>query len=290
MNKTLIWNLILSIFCSTLTCSAFSRDVNQAATVSITKDGTCIEVSNVGTTKEFFPDGNNADFNYNRLNNPATISVGICAVACTPSTYSWQPTGGGSSQCFIGSTQITTANERQKIAIQDLKVGDILLDGNNKEVEVKAVMKYSHNGKKYSINGGEYFVTEAHPFKSTLGWKAMNSELANIVTPDLNITDLIIGDVVYTEDGLEIIFRIDWLESNENIYNIEVSNTHEFIADGYIVHNKPACSGEYICMDSYTGTACTAGQHNSTSGCNNCIDGNSSSYYRSEYICHSDCD
>jgi hypothetical protein len=127
--------------------------------------------------------------------------------------------------------------------IEDLIENDLVLDGNKKPQRVKHLMKFENNDKKYSINGSEYFVTGAHPFKSTVGWKAFNPQVANITTPGLNITQLKVGDILLKEEGTEIVIAIDWIRNSEAVYNIEVSGSHEYIANGFQVHNKKKCTG-----------------------------------------------
>ena len=146
--------------------------------------------------------------------------------------YGWQdpdptdptttPTGG----CFIAGTQIQM-NEIVK-SIEDIKVGDIVKSfdvGTSSIVDSKVTKTYVHSDRYYMILNGTIKTTSVHPFYTDGKWREAGS--------------LSIGDKILHVDGIE--HTIETIElSNEpvTVYNIEVENTHNYFAEGYLVHNK----------------------------------------------------
>ena len=51
--------------------------------------------------------------------------------------------------------------------------------------------------------------------------------------------ELVIGDKILHVDGIEhSINSIDKIDDKVDVYNIEVDGTHNYFAEGYLVHNK----------------------------------------------------
>jgi hypothetical protein len=92
-------------------------------------------------------------------------------------------------------------------------------------------------GWLYSINGSEKFVTETHPFMTEDGWKSFAPELTKKESPGLEVSLLEAGDKLITDKGEVVLesFAREWGEIM--VYNFNVTNTHDFWADGYLVHN-----------------------------------------------------
>jgi hypothetical protein len=142
--------------------------------------------------------------------------------------------------CFIAGTAISMADGTTK-PIEKVVKDDVILgsDGTNK---VQEAIILPHEGWLYSLNGGKHFVTESHPFMTQEGvWKAFNPEAAKKENPDLVIEELKVGDVLVTRDGTIEVGKVDRVWKQETVYNIVVDNTHDYYADGYLVHNKMAC-------------------------------------------------
>lgn len=143
--------------------------------------------------------------------------------------------------CFIGKTQVLMADGTYK-RIDEVQVGEVV-QGEYEINEIKEIKIHDFNGKLYSINGGDYFVTEEHPFKSLSGWKAINpmklyeeeESLFRLLDPKV----LKVGDILFTEDGLVVVESIDSKKVEEEIkvYNLKLGNDHLYYADGYLVHN-----------------------------------------------------
>lgn len=174
--------------------------------------------------------------------------------------------------CFVEGTKITMANGEDK-EIQDLIAGESVqtlkisqgLEGDRTQTKstIKTTMSFINHGYKYGINwklenGRKTFVTGGHPFMTIDGsWKAFEPEL----TPErereeLGITKLDLGDIVVRSDGLEAIIAYHKERTSERVYNIEVNDTHEYIANGYRVHNKYAPAS---CMSGSYAGSCTGG-------------------------------
>jgi prepilin-type N-terminal cleavage/methylation domain-containing protein len=145
-------------------------------------------------------------------------------------------TGGG---CFIAGTEIAMANGDIK-NIEDIQIGDKLIDVDNKIVTVKTLLPRDYLGEIYSINGGPYFFTPNHPFLSLDGWKSLDPAATKKESPDLTVTKLKIGDVLFKKNGIEAILTLDSKPTREKVYNFELDGSHTYLADDYWVHNKLA--------------------------------------------------
>jgi intein/homing endonuclease len=79
---------------------------------------------------------------------------------------------------------------------------------------------------EYFVLNGSTRVTGTHPFLSTRGW--------------VTVRELQPGDVLIAAGGRkETVESVEKRTSLVRAYNIEVNGSHTFIADGYVVHNKP---------------------------------------------------
>jgi hypothetical protein len=175
------------------------------------------------------------------LNKPATFKITTNAsgggAACSNKDGDKGTKRCGLCTCFIKGTQILMGDGSYK-SIELVKVGDKVVGSNNKINTVLKLKHNEHSGKKYSINGSGYFVTEGHPFMTPEGWKAFNSELAMKINPTLKIGKLKVGDVLIRENRYETINKVDYNENNERVYNFELDGTKDYYADGFLVHNK----------------------------------------------------
>ena len=143
-------------------------------------------------------------------------------------------------KCFIADTMITMADGTKKV-IQDVKKGDKVkgAKGINTILEVKKHYARPYKGLIYSINGSRLFVTSAHPFKTTKGWKAFSEFEAQKLNPTLDIKRLKVGDILIKEDGTKEVLKTYYAELQDTkIYNFTVSGDKTYYADGYLVHNK----------------------------------------------------
>lgn len=162
--------------------------------------------------------------------------------------------------CFLAGTMITMADGSKK-PIENIIVGDLVksYDMVTGEFTNKNVTDIDHRHKVgdhknsceklgdscgvYNIEGTNVHFTPEHPFLLTDGrwasldqlveqepWKSEQTELVNLK----------VGDVVKIEEGEYKIENIIFKPTDENttVYNFTVNDTHTYIADGFIVHNK----------------------------------------------------
>ena len=136
--------------------------------------------------------------------------------------------GNGGNGCFIKGTLIHLPSGMK--SIEDIKVGDVVTSfdvGTSSVVNSKVTETFVHSDRYYMILNGNIKTTSVHPFYSDGNW--------------IEAGDLTIGDKILHVDGLE--HTIETIElSNESVtvYNFEVDGTHNYFAEGYLVHNKQA--------------------------------------------------
>ena len=143
--------------------------------------------------------------------------------------------------CFTADTKVDMANGTTK-NIQDVKVGDVL-KGETTNNTVLGFHRPELDGKLYSLNGGRYFVTEEHPFKTTDGWKSINPSKTEKENIGITVTTLKVGDTLITDKGSVLLKTIDGKDATEvtPLFNFYLDGDHTYYADGYLVHNKAAC-------------------------------------------------
>ena len=143
------------------------------------------------------------------------------------------------STCFVAWTKVRMADWSQK-NIEDVEIWEKILWSNG---TINTVLWYDRpvlwNRHLWSINGSEYFVSDEHPFMTTEGWKSFNPEMTKLEV-DLNTTELKIGDVLVTDNGLEVIESVDYINADYNtpLYNFMLDWDHTYYANNYLVHNK----------------------------------------------------
>ncbi len=147
--------------------------------------------------------------------------------------------GGSGGGCFVAGTQITLFGGEKK-NIEDVVVGDSLVDHKGVEAKVESLKRYAYEGQVYSINGGPFFFTPNHPFLTATGWKSLHPKKSMEESPGLVVTKLKMGDVLLKKNGVEVLRTLDAKEVNEIVYNFTVSGSHEYIADDFAVHNTKA--------------------------------------------------
>jgi hypothetical protein len=135
--------------------------------------------------------------------------------------------------------------------IQDVQVGEVL-KGEKTNNTVLGLHRPGLNGKLYSFNGGRYFVTEEHPFKTIDGWKSINPKKTEKENIGIEVTELKVGDTLVTDDGLVLLETIDSKEEKDNtdLFNFILDGDHTYYADGYLVHNKDQCkdgNNNFLC-------------------------------------------
>ncbi len=136
--------------------------------------------------------------------------------------------GGGGDTCFQAGTKIETAEGLKNI--EDIKVGDVVKSydiKNSKITESKVYETFKH---KDTPNGlllnGIIKTTTNHPFyTSDDKWV----EAINLKS----------GDRILHVDGeYHKVKTLETLNHSTTVYNFEVEETHNYFAEGYLVHNK----------------------------------------------------
>lgn len=162
--------------------------------------------------------------------------------------------------CFIADTKVDLADGTQK-NIQDVKIGDVL-KGETTNNTVVGFHRPILDGKLYSFNGGRYFVTEEHPFKTTDGWKSINPAKTALENIGITVTQLKVGDTLLTDEGSVKLNSIDgkYMPETTPLYNFKLDGDHTYYADGYLVHNKQeclysnlSCTNNIACIEPYSG-------------------------------------
>ena len=134
---------------------------------------------------------------------------------------------GQNNTCFQEGTNIETAEGLK--SIESIGIGDIVKSydiENDKVIESKVYETLEH---KDIDNGlllnGIIKTTTNHPFYSDGQW--------------VEASDLKPGDKILHIDGEEhLVESIEYLNYSTTVYNLEIEDTHNYFAEGYLVHNK----------------------------------------------------
>ena len=159
-----------------------------------------------------------------------------CDDICTPENECPPPDPEPQCGCFLAGTQITMSDGRVK-TIEDVLKAEKIVDGAFNVQNVEKTWKIPYKGKVYGINGGRHFFTPNHPFMTVSGWKSLNPEASRKDIPGVEFGLLRLGDILVTKSGFEVIYSMDHIEVDDFVYNLSISNSHEYYADEYLVHN-----------------------------------------------------
>tara|TARA_B100001079_G_C16185135_1_gene414680 strand:- start:363 stop:722 length:360 start_codon:yes stop_codon:yes gene_type:complete len=112
--------------------------------------------------------------------------------------------------------------------IEDIKVGDVVKSfdvGISSIIDSEVTKTYVHSDRYYMILNGTIKTTSIHPFYTDGKW--------------VEAGDLSVGNKILHVDGLEhTIETIELSDESVIVYNLEVDGTHNYFAEGYLVHNK----------------------------------------------------
>ena len=162
------------------------------------------------------------------------------------------------SGCFLGSANLyrwnTDTNTADIVTMSDAytqfvaKEEDAVhyvigADGLNKEII--AFGKFALEDTFYAFNGNDTFVSSSHPFLTTDGWKCCNLEDGNHDYPDLDLTQLAVGDILQKYNAATNEYYQEELTSitpltgtTKEVYLLDVGGDDTYVVDGYVVHNK----------------------------------------------------
>ena len=152
--------------------------------------------------------------------------------------------------CFPAGTKVLLEDNTTK-NIEDMQVGDTVIGKDGVVNTVKTVRTPTFTDKAiYTINGS-FEITGGHPILvKGGGWKSCNASDGQEIHPELNITELVVGDILIKDAGNangdtveeEITTLTVRTESEITVYNLDVtdspSGNDTYVVDNYIVHNK----------------------------------------------------
>ena len=153
--------------------------------------------------------------------------------------------GTGSGTCLDGLTKIYMKSGQTKY-IKDIKQGDIVLsynfDTKNYEYNV-VVSNKKYNSKKMLqitlLNGIILKITPGHPLYTLDGWKSLD-KFDSLLHHLVKVKELSQKDELFGFYKNYFIKDIKYLPiNNYECYNLTVKNTHNYFAEGVLVHNTP---------------------------------------------------
>ena len=134
-------------------------------------------------------------------------------------------------ECFPAKTKIKLADGTVK-NIEDIEVGDKVLSYDEKrgKLVAKPVLVVKCTGKKEvfsftTVSGKKIHCTAEHPVLTRSGWMPAH-EANSIATTETRSGEYFFESIIGCK-----------LKGIEPVYNLEVKDTHTYIADGFIVHN-----------------------------------------------------
>ena len=155
--------------------------------------------------------------------NPATfynLTLNPTSASTSPFVFGNGTAGG---MCFLPGTQISTPSGLKNI--EDIQKGDWVYSYENNKVVIRQVTATSsRTSEDYLKINNKVNTTSDQIFYLTNGAQQVAS-------------DLKVGDVLKTQSGEEIVKTISMIQSQVIVYDITVEDTHNYFADGYMVHN-----------------------------------------------------
>ena len=141
--------------------------------------------------------------------------------------------------CFVAGTKIDMADGSKK-AIENIVVGDEVIALGNNIDKVSYVHDIPEDDRQLWTINNRITATDSHAFLTKEGWKSNNSKLSNRAYNDygIKVKDLQIGDELITNDGVEKVTTLENQEDFVKVYNFTTSNTHTYLVDGVVSHNK----------------------------------------------------
>jgi len=129
--------------------------------------------------------------------------------------------------------------------IEDVEIGDFVLGKDGVHNEVLEFERPKLGGRElYSINGGPFFITPAHPLRTTEGWKSISMNEIHrentALVAELDITALQIGDELLRDDGTTELIEsiVGRSEADQTLYNFRLSGDRTYFVDGYLTHTE----------------------------------------------------
>jgi hypothetical protein len=149
--------------------------------------------------------------------------------------------------CIPKDTKVILVDNIEK-AVQDIKIGDKLkgLVGANTVLEIEAGK--SGNRTLYSINDGQFMITEGHPLLTQNGWTAVDWETVSKYhgRDDWSKEKLVIGDLLMGKGQPIRVISIKKTKARDaTTYNFKLDNDNTFIANGVVVQGYDSVAISY---------------------------------------------
>ncbi len=134
------------------------------------------------------------------------------------------------TQCFDGETPIKVEKGYKKI--KEIDTNDLVLTLNEKtqSFEYQRVLNRFNNGISYEMleiesERGKMIVTPDHLIHTSIGW--------------IKAKDLFEGDQItsLSKIGYSKVLKINKIEYDQEVYDLEVKTNHNYFANGHLVHN-----------------------------------------------------
>ena len=173
--------------------------------------------------------------------NPCWCNGGNCGWwSCYQSCWTCQ------NNCFIGEALVTTVDGEKEI--KDIQIGDLVQSFDIETSElvtktVKGLWKTDYDNKLVIINGVRTKATLGHPFaikdfEGNIKWAAIDPEADKEFDKDLVIEKLEVGKYFINLKGDWVLVEsIEFEDYKGLVYNITVEDTHNYLAEGILVHN-----------------------------------------------------
>lgn len=133
--------------------------------------------------------------------------------------------------------------------IEAIEIGDVVVGmGRHLNRVEKLFVPEIKQRALYAFNGGDFFVTAAHPFKlADDGWGAIDPDALVLQQPKLvekigKVKPLKVGDDLLTEDDRPI--KLTSIESRDRypvnmpVYDLSLDGNKTYYANGFLAHNK----------------------------------------------------
>jgi hypothetical protein len=147
-------------------------------------------------------------------------------------------------RCFIAGTQVTMVDGSLR-DIEAVQIGEFVLGQDDAHNEVLAFERPMLGGRElFSINNSAHFVTPAHPFLTTDGWKSIKMSAIHqentVLVDELSITELAIGDEMIKADGTtEVVVSIEGSAAeDQQLYNFYLGGDGTYFVDGFLTHDE----------------------------------------------------
>ena len=143
--------------------------------------------------------------------------------------------------CFVAGTKVDMADGTKKV-IENIAVGDKVLALDNETDVVSYVHDIPEADRNLWTINDRITATDSHAFLTKDGWKSNNPKLSNTVYNDygIDVKTLKVGDKLITNDGVEKVTKLESEKDFVKVYNFTTSNTHTYLVDGVVSHNKMA--------------------------------------------------